>query len=132
MTAGHGTATQGTIGILEAKQVLKSLPSENDPTYGFFCGATNDYTSQDSKLRVIVARWESSKNESGILLAGTAVTSKPQAKVQSGGTWVEQQKCKSNDVAHNQKERRWCIKPKVSQITMLVICEAIEAPTSPE
>ena len=112
--------------------MLKSLPDTDSKTYGFFAGATPNYDTLDERLRVIISRWESGKNEAGIIVAGTAATCKAQAKVSAGGTWVEQAKCKSNDVVHNSKERRWCIKPKVSQITDLIICEDIEIATSPD
>jgi hypothetical protein len=128
----HGTTTQGIIGILKARQVLKSLPSPEAPTYGFFAAGTNDATSKYEQLRITVARWESSKNDAGLLVLGTAASTRTQAKVHAGGTYEEQRKCKTNDVAHNPKERRWCIKPKISQITALCFCQIIETVTSPE
>ena len=128
----HGTTTQGIIGILKARQVLKSLPSPDAPTYGFFAAGTNDATSNYEQLRITVARWESSKNDAGLLVLGTAASTRTQAKVHAGGTYEEQRKCKTNDVAHNPKERRWCFKPKISQITALCFCQLIETVTSPE
>ena len=114
------------------RRMLKTLPDSDSRTYRFFARATSNFDSLDDNLRVLISRWESSKNESGVIVAGTAASTKPQAKVYAGGTWEEQPKCKSNDVVHNSKERRWCIKPKITQITDLVLCEDLEVTTSPD
>ena len=129
----HATTDNGLIGILKLKRVLRTFPdSVGHKTYGFFCGATNNPWSDWEKLRVVIARWTAGKNIANFIISGLAHSNKTQGKCPAGGTEIEQKLCKLHDVCHNAKEKRWCVKPKVTQITDIWIVERIEPDTSPE
>ena len=126
----HGTTSQGFVGCMKLKRMLKSLPDENYKTYGFFCSATNFPDDIKEVHRCIISRWQSSRNDCNLLICGTAQSQCPHAIVSSGGTYAEQRACKHNGVCHNKKEKRWTVKPKLATITEIVICHESDPPTS--
>jgi len=128
----HATTENGLVGILKLKKVLRTFPDTvGHKTYGFFCGATNNPWATWEKLRVVIARWTAGKNIANFIICGHAHSNKWQGKCPAGGTEIEQKLCKLHDVCHNPKEKRWCVKTKVSQITDVWIVTRNEPVTSP-
>ena len=78
----HATDDAGLLGILQYQKMRKSFSTENFPTHGFSCVATNDLQEQVS---TIVKCWVSSKNMAGVVVVGMAVTDEPHRKVKPVG-----------------------------------------------
>jgi len=126
----HATTQQGLLGILTLGKILKTLPDGDYKTYGFFCGGTPHAYSDFDIFRIVVQRWAAGKNISGFVIGGFAHSNKDQGKCMAGGTEAEQKLCKLHDICHNVQAKRWCVKPKCSQITDIWMVSCAEPETS--
>ena len=116
----HGSDDVGLLGILQYRKMRRSLPEEKYPTSGFFCAATHDV---HEKVWPILRCWSSSKNQAGVVVVGMAANQKPHRKVETGGTFAEQEECSRGHVVHNSRQKRWCIHPDITQVLGLAVVQ---------
>ena len=115
----HGSDDVGLLGILQYRKMRRSFP-EKYPTSGFFCAATHDV---HQKVWPILRCWSSSKNQAGVIVVGMAANQKPHRKVETGGTYAEQEECSHGHVVHNSRQKRWCTHPDITQVLGLAVVQ---------
>ena len=118
----HGSDDVGLLGVLQYRKMRRSFPDGQYPTTGFFCAATHDIMERSWP---ILRCWSSSKNQAGVVIVGMAAIEKQHRKVESGGTYAEQQACSHGHVVHNPRQKRWCINPEVAQVMGLAIVQTM-------
>ena len=118
----HATTYEGLLGILKTGLVLptcletlfnpKDIKEEKLPwqPQGFFSTGLmiSGYptTDKENHLKKLIDRYLSGKCQHGIVVTGAVWGT--HKKIESGGTWAEQQSVRHHLITHNPSAKRWC------------------------